>query len=255
MHNNSENRSHYRVRCFAEGKLYTNKLGPFISRCIVRQISNGDALITMDPNVELPETFVLSVDKFGIVTTAQSVREVGDAIAIRFLEKSTRDVLANFPLRLSPAGETPVHAAFAPPGRPQRRSIWAVALGVAALGALLMIPGPARADPADAAHVALREAATWTACIERRILDPELDADLVDLSAVSHIDSHFLRQTGRRAFDWTPLDAASYRQLGFALLEGAQADQRGRFCAAAKLWTLHFLREPSLRPTPNGKSA
>jgi len=103
--------------------------------------------------------------------------------------------------------------------------------------------------------VALREAATWAACIDQKILDPDLDADLVDLTAVAHIDSHFRRHTGRRASDWTPLDGASYRQLGFALLRGARAGERAQVCEAAKSRTLRFLSEPPPGPAQRAKGA
>ena len=134
----------------------------------------------------------------------------------------------------------------------QGRRIGAAALALALwLGAL----APAQAGPADAAHVALREAATWAACIDQKILDADLDAELVDLSALAHIDSHFLRQTGRRAFDWTPLDAASYRQLGLAMLRSADAADRAGCCAQAKRRTLRFLGEPPVGPARRAKGA
>ena len=139
----------------------------------------------------------------------------------------------------------------------RRRLGWQFGAGlvVAATALALWALGPAQAGPADAAHVALREAATWAACIDRKILDPELDAELVDLTAVSHIDNHFLRQTGRRALDWTPLNTASYRQLGFALVQEAEAGERERLCAQAKLRTLRFLREGAPPAAPRAKDA
>ena len=124
------------------------------------------------------------------------------------------------------------------------RSLGLLAMVAAAAG----LSGTAGAGEIDTAHAALRDVATWTVCIERKVIDADQSAARVQDAAIRRIDALFLRRTGHRALDLTPLDDQAYRTLATRLVDRASGDDRRDLCAAAKSRAEDLIRKAGGQP-------